>query len=189
LEIIKYVGARINASCGLHVHHHLPEAEHKPQVVRNLQHLWWRFAPVMYGLVAPSRITNMYCRPPQRDDATIFDRCTSYASLCGKLRGMERFCGLNLTNLARADRMTVEWRIHGGTTDWEKIRPWVLATQRFVEHAVKRSCHYRSQPTANRQAGLNALLVTTGLKMKSSDWALVQASNGGDRNRCAGEPL
>ena len=167
LEIIQYLGARINASCGLHVHHHLPEAEDKPQVVRNLQHLWWRFSPVMYGLVAPSRMTNTYCRPPQRDEATAFDSCVNYASLCGKLNRSERYHGLNLINLANRERMTVEWRIHGGTTDWSKIRPWLLATQRWVEHAVKRSCHFKPEPVANTQAGLNALLVTTGLRSNS----------------------
>ena len=97
----------------------------------------------------------------------MFDHCTMYASLCGKLRGMERFHGLNLINLANRERMTVEWRIHGGTTDWSKIRPWVLATQRWVEHSVKRSCHFKLDPVSNTQAGLNALLVTTGLKSNS----------------------
>lgn len=167
LEIIQYVGARINASCGLHVHHHFPEAVHQPQTVRNLQHLWWRFHHVLYGLVPPSRITNMYCRPPRRDEATVFGNCKSYPSLCGKLHLLERYNGLNLTNLANRDRMTVEWRIHGGTTDWSKIRLWVLATQRWVEHAVKRSCHFKPEPVSNTQTGLNALLVTTGLKSNS----------------------
>ena len=167
LEIIQYVGARINASCGLHVHHHLPEAEHKPQVVRNLQHLWWRFHRVMYGLCPSSRLTNSYSRPPRRDEAKLFDDCSTYESLRRKLCHVERYHGLNLTNLAIQNRMTVEWRIHGGTTDWSKIRPWVLATQRWVEHAVKRSCHLKPEPLDNTQAGLNALLVTTGLKSNS----------------------
>src|SRR6266404_7860078 len=36
LDIVAYVGARTNASCGLHVHHHLPEVLDRPEVVRNL---------------------------------------------------------------------------------------------------------------------------------------------------------
>ena len=167
LQIIGYVGARVNASCGLHVHHHLPEAMSRPQVVRNLQHLWWRFHRVMYGVMAPSRQSHMYCRPPQQDESKLFDDCGTYESLRGKLSHVERYNGLNLTNLGKQSRMTVEWRIHGGTTDWEKIRPWVLATQRWVEHAVKRSCHFKPDPVNNTQAGLNALLVTTGLKSNS----------------------
>lgn|GEM_PF-4870145 len=58
--------------------------------------------------------------------------------------------------------MTIEWRLHSGTVNWTKIKNWILATQRWVEHAVTRSCHYRPEPMSNTQAGLNSLLVTTG---------------------------
>jgi hypothetical protein len=167
LDIIRYVGSRANYSCGLHVHHHLPEAEQRPEVVRNLQHLWWRFHPIMYALVAPSRKSNQYCRPPQIEDAKRFDRVYSYASLCRELQHVDRYHGLNFANLANRDRMTVEWRIYGGTTEWEKIKAWVLATQRWTEHAVKRSCHFKAETIANTQQGLNSLLMTTGLKPNS----------------------
>jgi len=167
LEIIRYCGARVNYSCGLHVHHHLPEVIDKPQVVRSLQHLWWRFHQVMYGVVAPSRKSNTYCHAPRQADATQFDDCRTYARLCPVVGQVGRFNGLNLTNLANRERMTVEWRLHSGTVDWAKIKPWVLATQRFVEHSVARSCHYKADPMPNTQAGLNSLLVTTGLKPNS----------------------
>lgn len=167
LDVIKYFGARVNHSCGLHVHHHLPEVVDRPLIVRNLQHLWWRFHKVMYGLVPPSRMSNHYCHPPLPQDATHYDNCFSHARLCGALARTHRYCGLNLSNLAQRDRLTVEWRIHSGSTDYEKIRAWVLATQRWVEHAVMRNCHYRPEPMQNTQEGLNALLVTTGLKMNS----------------------
>lgn len=167
LEIIRYVGARCNASTGLHVHHHLPEVKEHPLVVRNLQHLWWRFHLAMYGLVAPARKSNQYCRPPRQDDAKLFDDAVTYEQLATTAARTDRFQGLNFTNLSDRDRMTVEWRIHGGTTDWPKIKAWVLATQRWVEHAVVRSCHYKPEPIPNTQAGLNSLLVTTGLKPNS----------------------
>jgi len=174
LDIIRYVGSRANYSCGLHVHHHLPEAEQRPEVVRNLQHLWWRFHPVIYALVAPSRKSSQYCRPPQIEDAKRFDRVYSYASLCRELQSVDRYHGLNLTNLAKQDRMTVEWRLHGGTTEWEKIKAWVLATQRWTEHAVKRSCHLKPEPVPNSQQGFNALLTTTGLKPNSRIYRKVE---------------
>ena len=109
----------------------------------------------------------MYCCPPHDDDARRYDKCNSYPQLCRSLHRVNRYEGLNLSNLANQDRLTVEWRIHGGTTDWSKIKPWILATQRWVEHAVTRSCHYRPEPMSNTQAGLNSLLVTTGLKTNS----------------------
>ena len=75
----------------------------------------------MYGVVPSSRKSNHYCPPPHRDEATVFDTVSSYPALCGKLHHWNRYRGLNYQNLANPDRMTVEWRIHGGTTDWEKI--------------------------------------------------------------------
>jgi hypothetical protein len=141
--------------------------QQRPEVVRNLQHLWWRFHPVMYGVVPLSRKSNQYCRPPQQSDAKRFDKAKSYAALCRELNSVDRYQGLNLTNLANRDRMTAEWRIHSGTTDWAKIKAWVLATQRWTEHAVKRSCHFKAEPVSNTLAGLNALMTTTGLKPNS----------------------
>jgi hypothetical protein len=167
LEIIRYCGARVNYSCGLHVHHHLPEVERNPEVVKSLWHLWWRYHKVIYALTAPSRLSNTYCFPPQQTDASLFSNCRSYGRLCEIAGRMNRYNGLNLTNLTIRERQTVEWRLHSGSVDWAKIKAWVLATQRWVEHAVARSCHYKPEPMANTQAGLNSLLVTTGLKPNS----------------------
>ena len=50
----------------------------------------------------------------------------------------------------------------------------MLATQRWTEHAVKRSCHYKPEPITNTQAGLKALLVTTGLKGNSRIYRKVE---------------
>ena len=174
LEVIRYCGARVNSSCGFHVHHHFPEAQEDPESVRSLQHLWWRFHQVMFGLVAPSRRTNTYCCPPQLPDATRFDRCQTHAQVCDALRTASRYSGLNLINLANSDRMTVEWRLHHGTLEWEKVKAWVLTTQRWVEHAAARSCHFKPEPVPNTQAGLNSLLVTAGLKPNSRIYRKVE---------------
>ena len=167
LDVIRYFGARVNHSCGLHVHHELSEVVEHSLIARNLQHLWWRFHRVIYGLVALSRKQNSYCGPPSQEDACRFDSCRTYDQLCRELRRCERQRGLNLTNLTDSGRRAVEWRIHGGTTDWAKIAAWILATQRWVEHAAQRSCQYRPEPVPNTQAALNSLLITTGLKPNS----------------------
>jgi len=83
---------------------------------------------------------------------------------CPIVTRLERYSGLNLTNITNRERLTVEWRHHQGTIDWEKIKSWILFTQRMVEHAVRRSCHYDPQPVQNTRAGLNALLTTIGLR-------------------------
>jgi hypothetical protein len=89
------------------------------------------------------------------------------------LHGPDRYQGLNLNNLADQERMTVEWRIHGGTTEWSKIGLWILATQRWVEHAIQRSCHVKAEPIPNTQQALQSLLITTGLKPNSRIYSQV----------------
>ena len=173
LDIVNYFGARVNRSCGLHVHVSLAEIAEHPLIARNLQHLWWRFHPVLYGLVAPSRQSSSYCRPPQKTEATMYDDCNTYPKLCQKLSHVSRYSGLNLTNLADRNRLTAEWRLHHGSTDWQKIGCWTLVMLRLVEHAISRSCQYRPEPVPNTQAGLNSLLITTGLKPNSRLYAKV----------------
>jgi hypothetical protein len=167
LEIVNYLGGRINASCGLHTHHHLPEAVEQPQVVRNLQHAWWRIHQIALNLVAPSRRNNQYCRRPTRDEAVQFDAVRTYDRLCQTLRRLDRYAAVNFVNLLLPERMTVEFRLHQGTLDWPKIRAWALFTQRLVEHAVARSCQFTAEPLKNSRAGLNAMLITVGLKPNS----------------------
>ena len=168
LDVIRYMGARVTTSCGLHVHHDLPEVVSHPQVVRNLMHFWWRYHKVLYGLVAPSRATSSYCRPPQPHEAKIFDACRTYQQICQRLPRCDRHWGLNVTNLGAGGRRTIEWRLHHGTTDyWPKICNWILATQNWTQYSIARSCQYRPQPIPNSQAGLNSLLISTGLKPNS----------------------
>ena len=174
LEILQYLGCRVNTSTGLHVHHHLPEIIETPQVARNLAHLWFRIHKVVYGLLPPSRCNNQYCWPPQLSDASRFDRIKSYGALCQELNRCDRYQGLNFTNLTNRQRLTVEWRAHSGSLDWAKIRAWILATQRWTEHALGRSCHLKAGPLPNTRPGLNALLLSTGLKPNSRIYQKVQ---------------
>jgi hypothetical protein len=173
LEVIRYLGARCNVSTGLHVHHGVPEIVNEPRIARNLSHFWWGYHRVLYGLVAPSRQHSQYCRPPVPQEASRFDRIRDYDGLCRELSHCDRYGGMNLLNLANRERLTVEWRLHSGTTEWDKIKSWVLATQRWTDHAIARSIQLRSEPVANTRAGLNALLVSSGLKPNNRVYAKV----------------
>jgi len=164
LEVINYFAPRLNASCGLHCHVHLEAVTSRPLVVRNLQHLYVRYAPVIYGMVAASRRRSSYCVPPEPEDARMYDGCTTYAKLCQRLSRATRYSGLNLTNLTNRERLTVEWRMHSGTTEWAKIQAWVLFCTQFVRHATVRSCHHRPDQAENTQQSLKALMTVIGMR-------------------------
>jgi hypothetical protein len=174
LGVVRYFGAKINASCGLHVHHCAGEVIEQPVVARNLQRLWWAYHHIFYGLVAPSRQNTLYCRPPRRTEVTMFDKARTYAHVSDRLASLDRYCGLNLLNLADTSRLTVEWRLHAGTTDWNKIGPWILATQRWTQHCIERTVQLRREPVPNSRRGLNALLITTGLKPNNRTYRKVE---------------
>lgn len=165
LELLRYLGCRVNSSTAFHNHVDLSDAVDRPAIARNLAHLVYRYQNVLFGLVAPSRKNNHYCQALTSTDARRFDRVQSFQQLSREASRSERFKMVNFANLANG-RNTVEFRSHGGTLDWEKIKSWVLLNQRLVTHAAKRNCHF-GEPIENNRAGLNGLLVCIGLKPNS----------------------
>ena len=63
LEILRTLNCRVNTSTGHHLHIGFPEVDSDPRVIRSLYNLVHRFENVVFGLVAPSRRENSYCRP------------------------------------------------------------------------------------------------------------------------------
>ena len=138
LEICRYLGARVNRSCGHHIHVSYPEARDRPTTIRSLYNLMHRFEPVIYGLVAPSRRENGYARALE-NRARLLHGCRSMTSFRRALNGWNRQSGLNLTHLFEPEPR-IEFRYHQGTLDANKARHWMRLVNRLVEHSVTRSC-------------------------------------------------
>ncbi len=58
LEIARYMGARVNRSCGHHLHVEVSEIDQNPRVIRSLYTLHSKFQDVIYGMLPPSRSDN-----------------------------------------------------------------------------------------------------------------------------------
>ena len=97
------VGAKVNKTCGLHVH--LDCRARNPRIAgqRLVKAMPW-----LYAIVAPSRRSNQYCarvnRLPARQDG--------------------RYHAVNVT-AAYARHRTIEVRLHHGTVDAGKITAWI----------------------------------------------------------------
>lgn len=173
LDICRYMGARINRSCGHHIHVDFPEALSRPTKIRSLYNLTHRFEPVIYGLVAQSRQNNGYARR-MPDRSRHLHGCRSRRSFERALRGWNRQCGLNLTHVDKA-QPRVEFRYHQGTLDPEKARYWMRFVNRLVEHAVARNCQAAAEQVANTRKGLDALRYTIGLRSNAGIYPKVSA--------------
>lgn len=171
LEICRYLGARVNRSCGHHLHVDFPEARVKPTKIRSLYNLMHRFEPVIFGLNAPSRRSNGYAKAMD-DRARLLHGCRSLSCFRRALAGWQRQSGLNLTHLFGTEPR-IEFRYHGGTLDAEKARHWMRLMNRLVEHSVTRSCQAARQQVANDRKGIEAFRYTVGLRSNAGIYAKV----------------
>ena len=171
LELVRYLGARVNPSCGHHVHLSFPEVQDDPTAIRSLFNLVKRVEPVVYGLIAPSRRTSGYCQPIP-DEAKLLHRCRTVQCYKRALAHWNRRTGLNLTHLFDpAPR--IEFRWHHGTLDAEKARHWLRFLLQLVEHAVTRNCQGTDEPLPADRRGVERLLVSLGLKVNSRIYSRV----------------
>jgi hypothetical protein len=163
-DISRYLGARQNRSTGVHLHLDFPELRDGPERLRSFYNLAHRFEPVVFGLVAPSRRENSYCKtmpsPPK-----FFHTCRTINECQNALNlaGYDRYWGFNLTH-AFGSTPRIEFRQHQGSLDFEKLRHWRNLCLRLVDHSLQRNCKATPRPLTNDKASLMRMLVTLGLK-------------------------
>lgn len=133
-EVLNRLGARINKTCGLHVHFGVGELEHATKFWRNLIANYAAFEASIDSVMPPSRRghNNTFCRPIARPDLR------ARLARCRDLRAIERAttngCRYHKVNIQSFWRhKTVEFRHHSGTTDFAKISNWVRLLNRLVE--------------------------------------------------------
>lgn len=151
LNAISRAGARVNRSCGLHVHHDAADLD--VTHLKALATLWWRFEDVLLYFVSPSRRANSYARPavdrgfgsafglPRT--ASVADEVSAFAAKMSTRHQRkdtfanavqpDRYSMLNFQALARHG--TVEFRAHQGTVNYAKVEAWIALTQTLVTRA------------------------------------------------------
>ncbi len=120
-EVLNDMGATVNRSCGLHVHH--DAADFGSRHFDNLFNLYSRAEHIMDSMLPPSRRenANSYCRSLLNYPGATFS--------C-------RYLKVNFSAYHRHG--TIEFRQHSGTVDAEKVTHWILLTQRMMERAKRK---------------------------------------------------
>lgn len=141
LAIWNSVGGAVNASCGFHVH--VDAWDYSRDELGRLALVWAKIEPIVYYMVSKSRRRNTYCcwlrRSPQNVNGVI-DPFTLRVSV-------NRYCAINFD--AFNHYKTIEFRIHQGTMNPDKIINWIIfclkLTQK-VKEGLKHS-HFSDNPT------------------------------------------
>jgi hypothetical protein len=139
--VLNELNAKVNRSCGLHVHHDARNLE--LQEWKSIVKSYIKYEDTIDLLMAPSRRGNgnqwsrslkgSYAGYTVNELWARVDRSYDVYNL-QQMFGT-RYIKLNLE--ASTLHGTVEYRQHGGTTNFTKIAAWVALTQGFVTSAVQ----------------------------------------------------
>lgn len=141
-KVLTALGAKVNKSCGLHVH--VDARDITAEQMKRVCKMWMKYESCFDAVVPESRRDNMYCRGirskfqslEQAFDA--IDGARNIAGLRAVMNGTDsfraRYHKLNLESLVRHG--TVEFRQHSGTVDADKMLNWVELVTAFIDCAV-----------------------------------------------------
>ncbi len=173
LEIMKFAGARVNTSTGMHVHVSVPEIGNDPRIIRSIYNLIHKYQFVIYGLCPKSRVTSRYCQPlPVASN--LLKGCRTMRCFKRALTTYDRFHIVNFTHLWD-DVPRLEFRLFGSTLNGTKALNNVRLVCGLVDHAVRRSVQAVAQPLENDRRSLESMLVSCGFKVNSGIYSTVSA--------------
>ena len=120
-----FINAKVNDSCGLHVHHQAPN-DLTDQHKTNLMKFYARLERTIDAFMPANRkrMNNRFCK--SMVDA--YWRLNTYT----QLQHLGRYYKLNFQSLSRYG--TIEFRQHGGTIEFEKIYHWICFTANFLHN-------------------------------------------------------
>ncbi|WP_028897832.1 amidoligase family protein [Prevotella sp. HUN102] len=128
--VLDLCNVKVNDSCGLHVH--MDAAEFDLQTWKNLILAYKRLEGVIDHFMPRSRRNNTYCKGL----TSITEAAINRAANIGNLRAAfhnNRYHKVNLEAYAR--HRTVEFRQHGGTTNFTKMSAWIHFLAKMITFA------------------------------------------------------
>jgi Putative amidoligase enzyme len=128
---LRRLGARVNRSCGTHVHHDANDLT--VDAIKRVARSWFNNQTLISGLVSASRRAggSFYCAPLTDSDVYRIDLVSDLRSM--RHVHVDRYRALNLTAYGKFG--TLEVRQHQGTLDAAKVISWVRLGQAIIDTA------------------------------------------------------
>lgn len=167
LTVLSNIGARVDSTCGLHVHHNAACFNYEQLI--SIVNLYYSYQKGINSILPRSRRTSSrarYCKPIPTASLKKMNDTTRYEHNCtenGKPMLVAysfdtRYLVVNMQAFLR--HKTVEFRQHSGTIDPDKAEAWILLTYQMMRYA---SLNKVNQPK-NNAGSLQKLLETIGLE-------------------------
>jgi Putative amidoligase enzyme len=136
--VLKGAGAKVNKTCGLHVHLDM-RFRNREKSFFNLV----KAQPVLYGMNPKSRQESRYCKKTKTVDIAT--------------ESANRYKGVNASSLRKFG--TIEVRIHSGTCDYVKITNWIDILISVVDSTPEIVRSPRTLKSFSKQFGVNDRLI------------------------------
>lgn len=128
--VLDYCDVKVNDSCGLHIH--MDAADFTIETWRNLAITYRRLEPVIDAFMPSSRRNNNYCKRLSDISESRIREAQTIEDLRFAFRN-DRYHKLNLEAYSR--HRTVEFRQHGGSTNFTKMENWIRFTANMITFA------------------------------------------------------
>ena len=128
--VLDLCNAKVNDSCGLHIH--MDAAEFDLQTWKNLIITYKRLEKVIDYFMPLSRRNNRYCKTLTTISETTINRASNISDLRAAF-AHNRYHKVNLEAYAR--HRTVEFRQHGGSTNFTKMSAWIHFLAKMITFA------------------------------------------------------
>lgn len=128
--VLELCDVKVNDSCGLHIH--MDAHDFTMDTWRNLAITYKRLEPVIDAFMPGSRRNNRYCKSLNGISETAITRAQTINDL-RRVFHSDRYHKVNLEAYAR--HCTVEFRQHGGSTNFTKMSAWIHFLEKMITFA------------------------------------------------------
>ena len=137
--VLDLCNVKVNESCGLHIH--MDAADFDIHTWQNLAITYKRLEGIIDGFMPRSRRNNRYCKTLSGISEDSIRRARTITDLRRVFRN-DRYHKVNLESYVR--HQTVEFRQHGGTTNFTKMSAWVHFLEKMITFAQQGLVHQRT---------------------------------------------
>jgi hypothetical protein len=114
-QVLGKFDAKVNSSCGLHVH-----LDARNRVPQDMVDRLVRAQDLLYHMVPKARLNSTYCKK----------------TLSKNMNTLDRYQGINKTAFRKYG--SIEVRIHSGSTSYAKITNWIEVLLKIIDTDYKR---------------------------------------------------
>lgn len=153
-EILNRIGAKVDRTCGLHVHFDI--ADYTVENVKSLLCYWLQNKSLINGILPKSRRRNSYCTNINSSDLELMEvhHANSISDIANLLGS--RYRVINLRSYARYG--TIEFRQHSGTIEYEKIEHWIIMLYQMLVYAKNNTVTLEATGRRNSPANMKQFI-------------------------------